>query len=140
MADFPLPEKVQVLINDTAAWYAMRASIGLSVRDDLQAVARLAIEESTLELREENEALRKHARQCDIDAAEAALKEVADELARLRSENKELKKDAERYRWIAEGLTGNAVDVHEISLDADEMTYEQFGEAIDAAMQEGAAK
>lgn len=51
----------------------------------------------------------------------------------------EAQRDAERYRWMRDGFIISAVDVHEITLDADEMNAEQFDAAIDAARGGGAS-
>lgn len=48
----PLPEKVQHEINALAAWYADHAKLGLSVRDDMQAIARLTQQETARECAE----------------------------------------------------------------------------------------
>jgi hypothetical protein len=53
---------------------------------------------------------------------------------KLMAEIERLRKDAERYRWLREGFCGNCVDVHELTLDADEMTHGQFDAAVDAAI------
>ena len=53
---------------------------------------------------------------------------IADLTAKLAA----AQRDAERYRWLRDGFTSNCVDVHELTLDADEMTSQQFDTAIDA--------
>jgi len=42
-------------------------------------------------------------------------------------------RDAARYRWLRDSIQ-TGTEAHEISLDADEMTAEQFDAAIDRAM------
>ncbi len=59
------------------------------------------------------------------------------EVITLRQQLAEAKKDAERYRWLANDMDGNAQDDFIRMLNGHVLSRTLFDEAIDQAMREG---
>lgn len=65
---------------------------------------------------------------------EEHMKAQAAEITSLRAEAEALRKDAERYRWLADDCDGNAQDDFIIWLNGHVCSRQEFDAAIDAAI------